>query len=135
MNLFENIPKNASEELFTEVFAADGVRIERIVSYGQASPDGFWYDQKDNEWVLLLEGSATLNFEEGDPVDLKPGDHVYIPTGKRHRVEKTAEKRRTVWLAVFMGGRINENTNHHRYYNHPGLDHLYSIRKKTEAET
>lgn len=100
-NLFEGIPENAPEEVVTELLAADGVRIERIVSFGQPSPDGFWYDQKENEWVLLLEGSATLGFEEGDPVDLKPGDCLNIPAGKRHRVEKTDEHGRTVWLAVF----------------------------------
>ena len=101
MNLFENIPENAPEELITELLKADGVRIERIVSFGQSSPDGFWYDQEENEWVLLLEGSATLRFEEGDSVELKPGDHLNIPAGKRHRVEKTDQNDRTVWLAVF----------------------------------
>ena len=101
MNLFENIPENAPKELVTELLNAEGVRIERIISFGQRSPDGFWYDQKENEWVLLLEGSATLRFEEGDPAHLKPGDYLNIPAGKRHRVEKTAENCRTVWLAIF----------------------------------
>ena len=101
MKLFDNLPKNAPEELVAELFKADGIRIERIVSFGQSSPDGFWYDQKENEWVLLLEGSATIRFEEGDPVDLAPGDHLNIPAGKRHRVEKTAKNCRTIWLAIF----------------------------------
>ncbi len=101
MNLFENIPESAPEELMTEILSADGVRIERIVSFGQRSPDGFWYDQKESEWVLLLEGSATLRFEEGDPIDLNPGDHLKIPAGTRHRVEKTDKNTRTIWLAIF----------------------------------
>lgn len=101
MNLFKEIPESAPKEVFTELLNADGVRIERIVSYGQASPDGFWYDQEENEWVLLLEGSATLSFEEVDSVDLKPGDFVNIPTGRRHRVEQTDPNGRTVWLAIF----------------------------------
>ncbi len=101
MNLFENIPETAPEELVTELLKSDNVRIERIVSFGQSSPEGFWYDQAENEWVLLLEGSATLTFEEGDSVNLKPGDHLNIPAGKRHRVEKTDQKGRTVWLAIF----------------------------------
>ncbi len=89
---------------------AEGLRIERIVSYGQCSPEGFWYDQDENEWVLLLDGSATLSFEEGDPVDLKPGDHLNIPAGTRHRVEKTEQNGRTVWLAVFYSEpRIDAN--------------------------
>lgn len=105
MNLFENIPESAPEELFTELLASGGVRIERIVSYGQASPGGFWYEQEENEWVLLLEGSATLGFDDGSTVDLKAGDCVNIPAGKRHRVEKTDPTRKTIWLAVFYEGR------------------------------
>lgn len=101
MNLFENIPERAPEEVFTELLKADGVRVERIVSFGQASPEGFWYDQKEGEWVLLVEGSATLEFEEGAPVDLKAGDYLNIPAGRRHRVKKTDLNGRTVWLAVF----------------------------------
>ena len=100
-NLFENIPENAPEELVTELLSVEGVRIERIVSFGQSSPDGFWYDQEEDEWVLLLEGSATLGFEEGVSIRLKPGDHLQLPAGKRHRVEKTDENGRTVWLAIF----------------------------------
>ncbi len=101
MNILDNIPEHAPEELFTELLKADRVRIERIVSFGQSSPDGFWCDQQENEWVLLLEGSATLVFEEGDPVDLKSGDFLNIPAGRRHRVEKTDPNGRTVWLTVF----------------------------------
>lgn len=101
MNLFENIPENAPEELFTELLKAENVRIERIVSFGQASSDGFWYDQEDNEWVLLLEGSAVLGFEDGSSVDLRAGDYWNIPAGRRHRVVKTDPEVRTVWLAVF----------------------------------
>jgi len=101
MNVFGNIPGDAPEELVSELLSADGVRIERIVSFGQRSPEEFWYDQEENEWVLLLEGFATLRFEGGDPVELKPGDYLNIPAGKCHRVEKTAESGRTVWLAVF----------------------------------
>jgi cupin 2 domain-containing protein len=101
MNLFDNIPENAPEELTEKLLSAEGARIERIVSFGQRSPDDFWYDQEENEWVLLLEGSATLSVEEGGLVDLKPGDYLNIPAGKRHRVEKTDKTERTVWLAVF----------------------------------
>jgi cupin 2 domain-containing protein len=102
MNLFENIPERAAEELFTELLAADSVRIERIVSFGQASPEDFWYDQNENEWVLLLEGSADVCLEgESSLVRLGPGDYLNIPAGCRHRVEKTAANGRTVWLAVF----------------------------------
>lgn len=103
VNLFEQIPATAAEELFTELLAADGVRIERIVSWGQVSPPDFWYDQPEGEWVLLLEGSATLAFDDGETVDLASGDTLNIPAGRRHRVERTDPERRTVWLAVFYG--------------------------------
>lgn len=101
INLFEKIPENAPTELVTDLLKAESVRIERIVSFGQASPEGFWYDQSENEWVLLLEGAATLAFKEGGSVELMPGDFVNIPAGCRHRVEKTEKNRRTIWLTVF----------------------------------
>ena len=101
MNLFDQIPKTAPDELFTTLLLAERVRIERIVSFGQKSPEEFWYDQQENEWILLLEGTATLDFEKGYPANLKPGDHLNIPSGMRHRVKKTDETVRTVWLAVF----------------------------------
>lgn len=100
-SLFENIPEDAPEELFTELLSSDVVRIKRIVSFGQSSSEGFWYDQEENEWVLLLEGSATLGFEDGSTLNLGPGDHLNIPARQRHRVEKTDPNGRTVWLAVF----------------------------------
>jgi cupin 2 domain-containing protein len=100
VNLFDQIPKNAEQELFTALLATDNIRIDRIVSFGQKSPDGFWYDQAENEWVLLIEGTAQIR--TGDQiVDLVAGDSLNIPAGTRHRVEKTDENRRTVWLAVF----------------------------------
>ncbi len=77
------------------------MRIERIVARGQASPDGFWYDQASHQWVALLEGAARLEFEGGSEVELAPGDHINIRAGTRHRVAWTAPDRATVWLAVF----------------------------------
>ena len=94
------MPKNSEQEIFTELFSAKDVRIERIVSFGQGSPEGFWYDQSENEWVLLLEGSAQIRFDDR-AMNLAPGDYLNIPTGIRHRVEKTAVDRRTIWLAIF----------------------------------
>ena len=79
-----------------------GLRIERIVSTGQASPPGFWYDQDEHEWVLLLAGGAGLLFEgEASPRRLEPGDQVLIPAHVKHRVEWTADDEHTIWLAVF----------------------------------
>ena len=77
------------------------MRIERIVSTGQTSPPGFWYEQTDDEFVVLLAGAARLRFEAGDvAVDMKPGDWVEIPAHVRHRVEATQSEPPTVWLAM-----------------------------------
>lgn len=101
-NLFEGIPARLDEESTECLLRQKNVRIERIVSGGQASPDGFWYDQHENEWVILLSGSAGLRFEgENNPVVLQPGDYVNIPAGRKHRVEWTAPGEETVWLAFF----------------------------------
>jgi len=76
--------------------------VERIVSHGHCSPDGFWYDQDENEWVILLKGSAGLRFEDQDSVlVLNPGDYLHINGHQRHRVEWTDPKQETIWLAVY----------------------------------
>ena len=100
-NLFADLPEHADEELFTTLLANPHCRIERIVSYGQASPEGFWYNQKEDEWVLLLQGSAELDLN-GLMVNLTPGDHLLIPAGLRHRISKTASDQPTVWLAIHL---------------------------------
>ncbi|MGV0999570.1 MAG: cupin domain-containing protein [Fluviibacter sp.] len=100
-NLFADLPECASEELFTTLLENPHCRIERIVSYGQCSPDGFWYDQAWDEWVLLLKGSAALDLN-GRMVNLTPGDHLLIPAGLRHRLCKTDPSQPTVWLAIHL---------------------------------
>ncbi len=100
-NLFADLPEHADEELFTTLLANPHCRIERIVSFGQASPEDFWYNQPEDEWVLLLQGSAELDLD-GRIVRLKPGDHVLIPAGLRHRVCKTDPDQPTVWLAIHL---------------------------------
>lgn len=83
---------------------APGVRIERIVSWGQASPPGYWYDQPEGEWVVLLSGGARLRLKDPDEdVELHAGDWLWIAARRRHRVEWTAPDMASVWLAVFMG--------------------------------
>lgn len=103
-NIFANLPQKFPEEFFETLAEKSCVRIERIVSRGHVTPKNQWYDQDWDEWVLLLEGSAGLLFaDETVPVTLKPGDHLMIPAGRRHRVEWTAPDRNTVWLAVHIG--------------------------------
>jgi cupin 2 domain-containing protein len=89
------------DERFETLLHSGSVRIERIVSHGHASPPGFWYDQAEHEWVMVLQGQAGLRFEGDDqPVVLKPGDFVNIPAHRRHRVEWTTTEEPTIWLAV-----------------------------------
>src|SRR5258708_3192840 len=100
-NLFAFLPRKRNSELIEVLAQGNGVRIERIVSTGQASPQGFWYDQAEDEFVVLLAGSATLPFEQDDRrLRLTTGDWVEIPAHVRHRVERTGADIATVWLAV-----------------------------------
>ncbi|WHU02695.1 MULTISPECIES: cupin domain-containing protein [unclassified Sphingomonas] len=102
-NLLADLPDASADEVFTELLRRPGVRIERIVSQGQATPEDAPMVQDWDEWVLLLEGVAGLRLEEGEAVTLRPGDHLLIAAGKRHWVTWTAEDRPTVWLAVHLG--------------------------------
>lgn len=109
MNLLSNLPTNLPEELATVLQQGHGVRIERIVSTGHKSPQGFWYDQPENEWVMVLTGAAKLAFDDR-VVELLPGDSINIPAGTRHRVEWTNPDEPTVWLAVFYEAEIPSRT-------------------------
>ena len=104
-NIFVDAPAQAAAETTADLLRLPGVRIERIVSTGQASPPGFWYDQDWEEWVILLSGGAGLAIEgEGERI-LAPGDYVFLPAHKRHRVAWTRAGEATVWLAVHVGER------------------------------
>ena len=98
-NLFASLPQAGAEEIFQTLAQGRGLRIERIVSDGQKSPPGFWYEQAEDEWVMVLQGAATLAFDDGRRLEIGAGDWAWLPAGVRHRVEHTAP--RTVWLAVF----------------------------------
>jgi cupin 2 domain-containing protein len=101
-NLFVHLPRYLPDELFTTLLDAANVRIERIVSHGHASPEGFWYDQDQHEWVVVLKGAARLRFED-ETIEMKPGDFIDIPVHKKHRVEWTTPDEPTLWLAVHYG--------------------------------
>jgi cupin 2 domain-containing protein len=99
--LFEALTERRAEEEFSTLIEAPGLRLERIVSTGQATAAGKWYDQPRPEWVVLLTGSAGLLIAgEAEPRRLVPGDWLLIPAGVRHRVEWTDADRPTVWLAL-----------------------------------
>jgi cupin 2 domain-containing protein len=103
-NLFADVPPNLPDERCTTLLDAANVRIERIVSHGHASPEGFWYDQNQNEWVVVLKGAARLRFED-ETIEMKSGDFIDIPAHKKHRVEWTTPDEPTIWLAVHYGER------------------------------
>ena len=101
-NLYGESIDTLPQELVTTLVNAAAVRIEQIISTGHCSPRGFWYDQDEHEWVLVLRGAATLSFEDDQrPMDLRPGDYINIPAHRRHRVQWTSPEEPTVWLAVF----------------------------------
>jgi cupin 2 domain-containing protein len=100
-NLFDAIPGELPAEQFDTLLATASFRLERIVSLGHVSPDGFWYDQDQHEWVLLLRGAARLRYDDRDqPLELTPGSCIHIPAHCRHRVEWTDPTQPTVWLAL-----------------------------------
>lgn len=100
-NIFAEIPANRQREIIETLFRSAHVRLERIVSRGDRSPAGFWYDQEDDEWVILLQGSAGLSFAENEEVVvLHPGDYLAIRSHQKHRVAWTDPDAETVWLAV-----------------------------------
>ena len=102
-NIFAQIPEQIPEELFECILKQDNIVIERIVSNGHISPVGQWYDQAKDEWVILLQGKATLLFEKDQIlISLAPGDYLLIPAYTRHRVEWTQPDFNTVWLAIHL---------------------------------
>lgn len=99
-NIFENIKIDKQNEQFFDLIKNENIRIEKIVSNGQSSPNDFWYCQDENEFVIVLKGEAILEFEHKE-VFLKEGDFINIQREKKHRVKATSESSPTIWLAVF----------------------------------
>ncbi|WP_133407232.1 cupin domain-containing protein [Parashewanella tropica] len=100
-NLFSNIPNSLPEEVFEDLHTSENLRIERILSHGHSSPNEGWYDQTENEWVIVLKGQGVIEFESGEVFTLSEGDFVNIPAGKKHKVVSTNPDKVTVWLAIF----------------------------------
>ena len=104
-NMFADVPGTLPDERFEELIRGGRFRLERIISAGHVTPAGQWYDQDDDEWVLVLRGSARLQFDgESGPVRLRPGEYVLIPAHCRHRVEWTDPREPTIWLALHFDG-------------------------------
>jgi len=100
-NLFSSIPESFPKEIFETLLENNRFKLERILSSGQSTPNGKWFDQEKDEWIVLLKGKAGLRFEnESEVIELTPGDHLMIPAHKKHRVEWTDRTQKTVWLAL-----------------------------------
>jgi cupin 2 domain-containing protein len=122
-NLLKNIPTDLSEEVFETLATGSNIKIERIISKGHITPEGDWYDQDQDEWVMVLKGHGILEFEsprdqemmvletkelkmkglEVKEIEMKAGDAVNIPKHCKHRVKWTDPNQETIWLAVFYG--------------------------------
>lgn len=100
-NLLENIPNELPEEVFEALLCSNNVKLERILSFGHTSPKEGWYDQDDNEWVLILKGHGVIKFDDGRVVRLESGDYLNIGAHEKHKVIETCPEEVTIWLAIF----------------------------------
>ena len=100
MNLFVLPAEKTATELFIPLFKSEKIIIEKIVSWGHKSPEGFWYDQEKDEWVTVLQGQARLSYTNGRVINIGAGDFIFIPAGEKHRVDWTSEDPPCIWLAI-----------------------------------
>lgn len=101
-NIFELPNKLSPEELLESLYKNDRVLIERIVSTGQVTPAGKWYDQDKDEWLIVLQGEGELSYEDGSRIKLTTGDYLFIPAHQKHRVEYTSTEPPCIWLTIFF---------------------------------
>lgn len=103
-SMLNDLPTDKTQEHFEDLLMRPGVKLERIVTHGQATPPGEWYDQAWDEWVMVVQGEARLLLGQHEQLlHMKPGDHVLLPAHCRHRVEWTPEDQTTIWLALHLG--------------------------------
>ena len=101
-NIFSNSEAASKEEIFNTLFSGKNINIEQIISSGQISPEEGWYDQQKNEWIVLLEGEAKLEFENKQIKQLKKGDYLLIAAHCKHKVIYTSVQPKCIWLTVFF---------------------------------
>ena len=95
MNIFDIPKESMPQELVEILMQTENIRIERIVSKGHTTD---WYDQSEDEWLVLLTGNAEIEFDDNIKA-LTAGDTLFIPKHQKHKVTKTTE---CVWLCVFI---------------------------------
>ena len=99
-NIFAGVSESSAEEQFLTLFENSSLKIERIISHSHASPEGFWYEQAEDEWVTILRGEASLEFASGEQVEMGEGDYLTIRRHVKHRVRRTSPE--TIWLALHL---------------------------------
>lgn len=99
-NIFDVPPRLPNQELLETLVSAHNILIERIISTGQTTPPGEWYDQDRDEWVLLVQGEASLAYVDGSQKKLIAGNYIFIPAHQKHRVEYTSSEPPCIWLAI-----------------------------------
>lgn len=99
-NIFAGLPNELPEEIFEKIIERKDFLLERIISNGHSSASNFWYDQENNEFVILISGSAKVLYDDGTSFTLLPGDYINIPSHQKHRVEETDKNQKTIWLAL-----------------------------------
>ena len=99
-NILGSIPDSLDEEICEILAKSWNVRVERIISKGHTSPESGWYDQEQDEWVLVLKGNAVISFEDEAETHLSEGDYINIPAGMKHKVSWTNPETETIWLAI-----------------------------------
>ncbi len=99
-NIFNLPTELLPQEYFEPLVSGKNVLIERIISTGQTTPVGEWYDQERDEWVILLQGEASISYNDGSITQLKSGDYIFISAHKKHRVEYTSSEPPCIWIAV-----------------------------------
>lgn len=99
-NIFDIAGRSLDRELFESLIETEQLLVERIISTGQTTPEGEWYDQPRDEWVLLLQGEAQLMYENGSAINLEVGDYLLIPAHQKHRVNYTSSEPACIWLAI-----------------------------------
>ncbi|PSB09944.1 cupin [Pleurocapsa sp. CCALA 161] len=101
-NIFKFCAQLPAKELFETLWSNDQISIKRIISTGQITPAGEWYDQEQNEWLIVLQGSGELSYEDNSRIKLTTGDYLLIPAHLKHRVEYTSTEPPCIWLTVFF---------------------------------
>ena len=101
-NFFSKIPElQPGMEEIENILRHGNVRIERITGSGAVSPDGFWFDQDENEWVMLLQGDAVIEFTDGTKTQMTAGSYISLPAHEKHRLVYTSSDPACIWLAFF----------------------------------